>query len=143
LPGSFSVFRLLDAPSFSNPALTRQLINSIRASSFPASTAVSSTSSVVIAGKRVEWRAHNEPKEGSYFCAPGEKISPTDRLIKRIEMTKDLCDLIVFMVNSYIRPTDIRNMQHKHVEVIKLEIVLEVTGLKLSTAEETLTLYSL
>jgi hypothetical protein len=33
-------------------------------------------------------------------------------LIKRIEMTKDLADLIVFMVNSYIRPTDIRNMQH-------------------------------
>jgi hypothetical protein len=53
LPGSFCVFRLLDAHSFSNPALTRQLINSMRASSSPASTAVSSTSSVVIAGKRV------------------------------------------------------------------------------------------
>jgi len=165
-----------------------------------------------LAGKRVEWRAHTEPMEGSYFCAPGEKISPSDRLIKRIEMTKDLSDLIVFMVNSYIRPTDIRNMQHKHVEVIKrewtylrlslppskghsfpittmpwavkvyerirrrqvlefgrdihpedyvfmphaasrdnamkllarqFEIVLEVTGLKLSTAGETRTLYSL
>jgi hypothetical protein len=34
-------------------------------------------------------------------------------------MTKDLADLIVFMVNSYIRPTDIKNMQHQHVDVIK------------------------
>jgi len=127
-------------------------------------------------------------------------------------MTRDLSDLIVFMVNSYIRPTDIRNMQHKHVEIIRrewtylrlslppskghtfpittmpwavkvyerirrrqvielgrdihpedyvfmpsassrdsamkllarqFEIVLEVTGLKLSTAGETRTLYSL
>ena len=51
----------------------------------------------------------------------GGKLGPNDRLIKRYQMTKDLSDLIVFMVNSYIRPTDIRNMQHKHVEVIKRE----------------------
>ena len=36
-------------------------------------------------------------------------------------MTKDLADLTVFMANSYIRPTDIRNMQHKHVEIIHRE----------------------
>jgi hypothetical protein len=165
-----------------------------------------------LAGKRVEWRAHSEETKGSYFCEPGGKLGPADRLIKRIEMTKDLADLIVFMVNSYIRPTDIRNMQHKHVEIIRrewtylrlslppskghtfpittmpwavkvyerirrrqvlelgrdihpedhvfmpeaasrdnamkllarqFEIVLEVTGLKLSTAGETRTLYSL
>ncbi len=40
-------------------------------------------------------------------------------LIRKIEMTMDLADLIVFMVNSYIRPTDIKNMQHQHVDVIK------------------------
>jgi len=74
-----------------------------------------------LAGKKVEWRAHTPPAEGSYFCAPGEKLEHNDRLIKRIEMTKDLSDLIVFMVNSYIRPTDIRNMQHKHVEIIRRE----------------------
>ena len=74
-----------------------------------------------LAGKKVEWRAHTPPAEGSYFCAPGEKLEPNDRLIKRIEMTRDLSDLIVFMVNSYIRPTDIRNMQHKHVEIIRRE----------------------
>ena len=74
-----------------------------------------------LAGKKVEWRAYTPPAEGSYFCAPGEKLEPNDRLIKRIEMTRDLSDLIVFMVNSYIRPTDIRNMQHKHVEIIRRE----------------------
>ena len=74
-----------------------------------------------LAGKKVEWRAHTPPAEGTYFCAPGEKLEATDRLVKRIEMTRDLSDLIVFMVNSYIRPTDIRNMQHKHVEIIRRE----------------------
>jgi len=74
-----------------------------------------------LAGKKVEWRAHSEETKGSYFCEPGGKLGPADRLIKRIEMTKDLADLIVFMVNSYIRPTDIRNMQHKHVEIIRRE----------------------
>jgi integrase len=34
-------------------------------------------------------------------------------------MTEDLRRLIVFMVNSYIRPTDIKFMQHKHVDVVK------------------------
>jgi len=36
-------------------------------------------------------------------------------------MTRDLSDLIVFMVNSNICPTDVRNMQHKHVEIIRRE----------------------
>jgi hypothetical protein len=73
------------------------------------------------AGKRIEWRYHGEKEESTYFCQIGEKLDPNDRLIKRYQMTKDLSDLIVFMVNSYIRPTDVRNMQHKHVEVIKRE----------------------
>ena len=74
-----------------------------------------------LAGKRMEWRFNGPGKESTYFCAVGEKLTPDDGLIKRFTMTKDLPDLIVFMVNSYIRPTDVRNMQHKHVEVIKRE----------------------
>jgi len=74
-----------------------------------------------LSGKRIEWRFRGEQKDGTYFCAVGEKLGPYDRLIKRFTMTKDLSDLIVFMVNSYIRPTDVRHMQHKHVEVIKRE----------------------
>jgi len=74
-----------------------------------------------LAGKKMEWRAYAEEGKGSYFCQPGQAHSGSDRLIKRIQMTKDLSDLIVFMVNSYIRPTDIRNIQHKHVEIIRRE----------------------
>ena len=73
-----------------------------------------------LAGKRMEWRA-NSDGQGNYFCMPGQKHNPKDRLIKSYDMTKDLPDLIVFMVNSYIRPTDVRNMQHKHVEIVKRE----------------------
>jgi len=36
-----------------------------------------------------------------------------------VKMTQDLRWLIVFMVNGYIRPTDIRHMQHKHVDVVR------------------------
>jgi hypothetical protein len=75
----------------------------------------------MLAGKKVEWRAHSEETKGSYFCEHGGKLGTADHLIKRIEMTKDLVDLIGFMVNSYIRPTDIRNTQHKHVEIIRRE----------------------
>jgi hypothetical protein len=74
-----------------------------------------------LAGKRMEWRFNGPGKESTYFCEVGEKRSKDDGLIKRFSMTKDLSDLIVFMVNSYIRPTDVRTMQHKHVEVIKRE----------------------
>ena len=34
------------------------------------------------------------------------------RKIRVIEITEDLHELIVFMTNSFIRPTDIKNMQH-------------------------------
>ena len=74
-----------------------------------------------LAGKRMEWRFKGPGKESTYYCEVGQKLTPNDQLIKRFTMTKDLSDLIVFMVNSYIRPTDVRTMQHKHVEVIKRE----------------------
>lgn len=41
------------------------------------------------------------------------------RLIRRIAMSEDLYQLIVFMTNSFIRPTDIKNLQHKHVEIVR------------------------
>lgn len=41
------------------------------------------------------------------------------RLIRRVKMSEDLPFLITFMVNSFIRPTDIKNLQHKHVENVR------------------------
>lgn len=74
-----------------------------------------------LAGKKVEWRAFTEAGSGSYFCMEGERLEESHRLIKRVQMTPDLPDLIVFMVNSYVRPTDIKNMQHRHVDVVRRE----------------------
>lgn len=73
-----------------------------------------------LAGKSVEWRKDAATAQ-SYFCMPGQAKSAEDRLVRRVHMTRDLPDLIVFMVNSYIRPTDVKNMQHAHVHVIDKE----------------------
>ena len=39
--------------------------------------------------------------------------------IRNITITYDLYNLIVFMVNSFVRPTDIKVLKHKHVEIIR------------------------
>lgn len=39
--------------------------------------------------------------------------------IRNITITYDLRELIVFMANSFIRPTDIKVLQHKHVEILR------------------------
>ena len=38
-----------------------------------------------------------------------------------VRMTQDLVRLIEFMVNVYIRPTDIKHMRHQHVDVVRGE----------------------
>jgi hypothetical protein len=50
----------------------------------------------------------------------GIKVNQSE-LLRRVEMTLDLRNLISFMSNSFIRPTDIKWMQHKHVEIITNE----------------------
>jgi hypothetical protein len=59
---------------------------------------------------------------------PGAKLKPTAEqqaliansvLTKRVEMTVDIWNLIVFMTNSFIRPTDVKWAQHKHIEIIE------------------------
>ena len=39
--------------------------------------------------------------------------------IRNITIASDLYNLIVFMVNSFVRPTDIKVLKHKHVEIIR------------------------
>ena len=73
-----------------------------------------------LANKTIEWRVKSQG-EGSYYCLPGRREHPDDRLIRRIEISPDLNDVIVFMVNSYIRPTDLKHMQHRHVQVVRRE----------------------
>ena len=40
---------------------------------------------------------------------------------RNITITQELYDLILFMTNSFIRPTDIKVLQHKHIAVIRGE----------------------
>lgn len=72
-----------------------------------------------LAGRVIEVR--------KYYDAEGEKHTQyidkdsdapkLGKLLRSVRMTEDLRRLIVFMVNSYIRPSDIKTMQHKHIEV--------------------------
>ena len=41
------------------------------------------------------------------------------RLVRRVRITHDLHELVLFMVNSFIRPTDLKNLQHKHVQKVE------------------------
>lgn len=41
------------------------------------------------------------------------------KFLRNVEITQELYDLIIFMTNSFIRPTDIKVLQHKHVAIIR------------------------
>ncbi len=55
--------------------------------------------------------------EVTQYVAAGQK--DVGRLIRRVKMSEDLTYLITFMVNSFVRPTDIKNLQHKHIEIVR------------------------
>ena len=40
------------------------------------------------------------------------------KLIRHVELSQELYDLIIFMTNSFIRPTDIKVMRHTHVAIV-------------------------
>ena len=65
-----------------------------------------------------------------YFPAGSHKGN--GRKIRSIEITADLVELIVFMSNSFIRPTDIKHLQHKHVEILRNDHVYLRLSLPLS-----------
>lgn len=47
-----------------------------------------------------------------------QTLAASSKVLKRVDMSKDMHYLIVFMSNSFIRPTDLKFIQHKHVEEI-------------------------
>ena len=61
----------------------------------------------------------------------GEKFeikAESGEVIRRMELTRELYDLILFMTNTFIRPTDIRVLKHKHIAVVKRdEVYLRLT----------------
>ena len=61
---------------------------------------------------------NDEELLGQYF-AEGE--CKEGRLIRKTTITQELLELIIFVINSYVRPTDIKNLRHKHVTVVREE----------------------
>jgi len=53
-----------------------------------------------------------------YWVREGQKDARNGTQIRRVVIPGDLLNVITFMVNSFIRPTDLKIMQHKHVGVI-------------------------
>jgi hypothetical protein len=52
----------------------------------------------------------------------GTKIrvdSKAGKFLRKVEITQEVYDLIIFMTNSFIRPTDIKVLQHKHVAIVR------------------------
>jgi Phage integrase SAM-like domain len=48
-----------------------------------------------------------------------QEIVESSTYLRRVDMSDDMHDLIVFMTNSFIRPTDLKWMKHKHIDVIE------------------------
>jgi len=53
----------------------------------------------------------------------GERRPIGAEKIRSQVITAELNDVLVFTINSFIRPTDLKNMQHKHVQVVNGENV--------------------
>lgn len=46
-------------------------------------------------------------------------LSAAGKLLRKVTITQELYELIIFMANSFIRPTDIKVLQHKHVTIVR------------------------
>lgn len=55
--------------------------------------------------------------------AKPKKGQQQGNVIRRLKFTLDLQKMIEFMVDGFIRPTDLKNMQHQHVEIVRDEHV--------------------
>lgn len=66
--------------------------------------------------KRAEKKAESENL--LYWVREGQKDARNGTQIRRVVIPADLLNVITFMVNAFIRPTDLKIMQHKHVSVI-------------------------
>jgi hypothetical protein len=62
-------------------------------------------------------RALSDPRNFSYTPSHRDKVG--GHFSKKAPIASELRWLIPIMVNSFMRPTDARNIQHKHVEIIR------------------------
>jgi hypothetical protein len=70
-------------------------------------------------GKRYQYRvlrdADGNKQRADFFEAGTNKQG---KLVRTVTITRELREMIVFMPNTYIRPTDLKNLKHKHVEIV-------------------------
>ena len=74
-------------------------------------------------GKRIQVRKYKDEKgeTQTQYIDEARKRGRLGELMRNVDMTVDMRELIVFMVNSYIRPTDIKFMKHEHIDVVEDE----------------------
>ena len=48
-----------------------------------------------------------------------DEKTQTQKPLRNIELTQELYDMILFMVNTPIRPTDLRVLKHKHIAIVR------------------------
>jgi len=73
-----------------------------------------------LSGVKIEIRKYDDAEGVTHtqYIRSDSTESKLGELMRNVVMTEDMRRLIVFMVNSYIRPTDIKNMKHKHIDVV-------------------------
>lgn len=59
-----------------------------------------------------------EKKNTLYTVKEGLEDTKGGKPLRKITISKELRNVISFMANSFIRPTDLKNMKHKHVIVL-------------------------
>lgn len=62
-------------------------------------------------------RVNLELEEYKHLCNTAELIATQGHSVRGVEITKEIKYLIQFMVNSFIRPSDLRVIKHKHVTI--------------------------
>jgi integrase len=79
------------------------------------------SAAVRLVGVKMEvrkWIDAKGDKQTQYIAADEPNSKKKGDLMRRVDMTADMNKLIMFMSHSYIRPTDIKFLQHAHVDVV-------------------------
>ena len=75
-----------------------------------------------LVGKRFQYRVLKDEQGNEQIGDYYELGTQTQgRLIRTVTITPELAEMIVFMPNTYIRPTDLKNLKHKHIEIVRDE----------------------
>jgi hypothetical protein len=76
-----------------------------------------------LANKTYEVRSVKTEEDGAIktklITVPSTLKKKEGTLVRRVHISADLRNIIVFMTNAFIRPTDLKHLQHKHVEIVE------------------------